>query len=144
MNDVLNFEWVNDNLKTFDEAMENILMTMEKGPDDDLLEGLEHRRLEKSTSMQNASALCHCGQIHRKVPKSFLKLKAIGVRCVERQQPSSFLAQKQKGWAKDTGIPVATVTTEGDRKRGDCRQWSSKGSCSNCTFRHDGQNKGNE
>ena len=84
MNDVLNFEWVNDNLKTFDEALENILMTMEKAPDDDLLEGLDHRRLEKSTSMQTASALCHSGQICRKVPKSFLKLKAIGVTCVQR------------------------------------------------------------
>ena len=78
MNDVLNFEWVNDILKTFDEALENILMTMEKAADDDLLEGLDHRRLEKSTSMQTASALCHSGQIHRKVPKSFLKLEAIG------------------------------------------------------------------
>ena len=45
-------------------------MTLEKGSDDDLLEGLDHRRLEKSTSMQNASGLRHSGQIHQMCGKT--------------------------------------------------------------------------
>ena len=50
INDLLNIELVNDNLKKFDEAWENILMALEKAQEDDLLENL-CRQLEKSTSV---------------------------------------------------------------------------------------------
>ena len=39
MNDLLNFGLVNDNVKKFDDAWERIPMALEKGPEDDLLEG---------------------------------------------------------------------------------------------------------
>ena len=98
-------------------------MAFEKEPEDDLLEGLYHRQLEKSTPMLNATALYHCDQIHRKEPKSFLKPEAV-TDVLKDQQHTFFTAQKRKGRAKDTAIPVATVNTEGDRKTRDCWQQS--------------------
>ena len=46
-------------------------MALKEERENDLLGGLHHRLVEKSTSMQNASALY---QIHRKELKSYLKL----------------------------------------------------------------------
>ena len=57
MNDLLNIESVNDNLKKFDEAWENILMALDKAPEDDLLENLYCRQLEKSTSVPYRSTV---------------------------------------------------------------------------------------
>ena len=54
-------------------------------------EGRYHQRLEKSTSMQNDLALNLSDQIHRKDPKSYLKLKAVVADVLKDQQhiPSS-------------------------------------------------------
>ena len=76
MNDLLNIDVLKGKFPSFsfnDVAQENIVMALEKEPGEDLLQGLYHRQLAKSTSMQNASALCHSDQVHRKDPKSYLK-----------------------------------------------------------------------
>ena len=85
----------NDNLKKIDEGWENILMALEKEPDDDLLEGFYLQQLERSTSMQNASALYHSDQIHRKEPKSSTsKLRAMATDAPNDQQQNSPTDQK--------------------------------------------------
>ena len=76
MNDLLNTEMVNDNLKKFDHSWEETVMELVKEPEADLAEGLYHRQLEKSTIMLNALAL-YSHQVHRKEPKSYSKLKAM-------------------------------------------------------------------
>ena len=71
MDDLLNLELVNDNRTKFDEACEEILMALEKEPEEDLLEGLYHRRLVKSTLLKDALMLFHNDQVH------YTELKAI-------------------------------------------------------------------
>ena len=122
MNDLLDIELLNDSLKTLDEAWENILMAPEKEPEDDLLKGLYHRQLEKSTSMQNAFALYHSDQSHRKEPKSCTKSRAMVTDSLKDQQQFFPQALKQKGRVKEAAMPVATVNSDGERQRGDCRQ----------------------
>ena len=114
MNDLLNIEsW----------------MAPEKEPEEDLLEGFYHRQLEKSISMQNASALYHTDQAHRKDPKSYSKLKALITDVLTELQQNYRMAQKQKGQVKDRAIPVTPEKNKGDGERGDCKQRSSNGSC---------------
>ena len=57
MNDTRSILLVNDNLKKFDQAWEESLMALEKEPEEDPLEGLYHRRVDKSIITQNALAL---------------------------------------------------------------------------------------
>ena len=52
-------------------------MALQKELAEDLVEGLYHRQFEKSTLMQNASALYHSDQVHRKEPTCNSKLKAV-------------------------------------------------------------------
>ena len=51
MNDTRSILLVNDNLKKVDQAWEESLMALEMGPEEDLLEGLYHRRLDKSITI---------------------------------------------------------------------------------------------
>ena len=121
--DLLDIELVNDTLKTFDHGEEN-LVALERGPAADLLEGLHHRQLEKSTLMLHASAQYHSAQVHHKEPKSFSRLKALVTDVLKDQQQHSVKAQQHKGQVQDRAIPVAPVKHPRDVKRGDCKQWS--------------------
>ena len=103
MNDLLNIDLVSDNLKEFDQAWEETLMALEKEPEVDLVEGLHHRQLEKWTLMQNALALYHSDQVHRKEPQSYSRLKALFSNVLEEQQQYSLVVKNQ-----------------GDVERGDC------------------------
>ena len=76
-NDLLNIELVNDHVKKFDEAWQNILIGLKKEPEDYYLEGLHVRQWRKPTSMQNALPENHSDQIHRSEPTIYLKLNAI-------------------------------------------------------------------
>ena len=121
-------------------------MAPEELPEDFLMAS-NHRQLEKSTSMQSALTLFHSDQIRRKEPTSYMKLKAMVRDLLKDQQQIFPKAQKQKGPVTETANPVATVNSEGERRRGDCRQWSSKDSCSrsaNFAFRLDDLKKGKE
>ena len=117
VNDRLNVELVYDNLKNFRyEVREPIRVTLEKGPEADLLEGLLYpRRLRSRRS---------CKMLWRFImPWSHKGLK---------DQQNSLVGQKQRVQVKDRAVPIAP---SGHRK----------GSCSggaNCTFRHDDPNGG--
>ena len=93
--DLPNIELVNDSLKKFDGALENLPMTLENEPENVLLEGRHLRQQEKSTSTQNAFALFHSDQTHRKEPKSHLKLKAMVTDVLQDQQQSVLAALKE-------------------------------------------------
>ena len=99
----------------FDEARENIPTASEKEPENDLLRGLYHRQLEKSTYMKSVLALHHSDQIHRKEPNSYMEFKAMVTDVLKNHQHNSLTAQK-KCRVKNTAISVATVTCDGDRK----------------------------
>ena len=74
--------------------------------------------------MQNAMALYHSDQVHRKEPKSYSMLLAMVTEVLEDKQQYFLVFLKGKGGA----MPVAPVKMVGDGKRGYCKQWSSKGS----------------
>ena len=57
VNGLLNIKLVNDNHEKFEPSWEEPLIALEKEPQGDLLEGLYHRQLVKSTLRQNALAL---------------------------------------------------------------------------------------
>ena len=77
INELPHIELFNDNLKIFDDAWERILMALDKAPEEDCLEGLYHRQLEKSTVMQRALTLCFSDRTHREEPKSYSKLRGM-------------------------------------------------------------------
>ena len=83
MNDLVNIELANDNLKQFDESWENVFVALENEPANDVLEGRHLRVLVKPTFMYNAFALNHSDLTHRKEPKSYIK-KYYGRRFVEK------------------------------------------------------------
>ena len=98
--------------------------------------------MEKSTLMRNALALHHSCHVHRKEPKSWSKLKAMVSGVLEDQQQHSLATRKEKRWEEDRAIAVEPVKSKGDGKRGDWKQWSSNGSCSEgatCAFKHGDQ-----
>ena len=105
MNDLLNVDLVNDNLKKFDQSRKETPMALWKGPEGVLLEGLYRRHMEKSTRMQTALAQCHSDRVHRKEPKSYSRLMVSDV--LEDQQQNSLTAHKEKGRVKEGAIPVA-------------------------------------
>ena len=84
IDDLLNIEVVHDNLRKFDEAWEITPRAPERESENELSQGIYHRQQKKRTSMQNASAPNHSNQMHRKEPKSYLKLKNYGRRFIER------------------------------------------------------------
>ena len=99
--------------------------------------------LETSTLMQNALVLSQVDQVHSEEPKNYSRLKAMVPDVLEDQQQNSFKAQK-KGRVKDKAIPVAPMKKAAGNE-GDCKQWSSRGSCSRgakCAFKHDDQRRG--
>ena len=102
MNDLFNIELVNDNLKKFGQPWENILLALDKDAEDDHLEGLYLRQLEKSSSVQNPLALCHSDQVHRKELKSYWRLRAVV--------------------SNDVGRPAAKFSENSKRERLDERQ----------------------
>ena len=117
MNDLFNIELASDNFKKFDEAWEENLMaldTEEEGAD--LMEGLYHPQLEKSTLMLIALALYHYDQVHGKESETYPGLKALVSDVVEDQQQNSVTSQQEKGPVKDRAIPVAPAKNNGDAK----------------------------
>ena len=86
--------------------------------EEDLPEVLHHRQLERSTLMQNAVALYFSDQVLRKELKSYSNVKSYSYRRLGDQQ---------------------------QKKGGDCKQWSSHGSCSRFAkgaSKHDEQSRG--
>ena len=105
-------------------------MALETGPEADLLHGLYHRQLEKSTVMQKALPPHHADQVHRKKPQSHSRLKALVSDVLEDQQQHSLIAQK-KGLVKNRAIPVAAVKT---KMMGDGRPKARAQEAQKCAF----------
>ena len=93
----------------FEQAWEETLMALRKEPEEDPLDSLHQRQLEKSTPMQNALALWHSDQVHRKEPKSYSKLKDMVTDVLEDQLVN---ISKKQGRLKDSN---PSRTTEEQR-----------------------------
>ena len=93
MNDLLNIELFSDSLEEFDEACGKYPSCAGRDSEDDLWKACHLGPLEKSTSLQHASALYHSEQIHSNEAKSHLKLKAMVTDVLTGQQPKFFIAQ---------------------------------------------------
>ena len=126
-NDLLNIELCNDNLKMFDMAWEVALMVMHVELDMGLMDGLYFRQLEKSTLMMSALALYHPDQVQEST--IYTKLKTMVTDLVYDQQQDSFTSHKEKDRVKDKQ-PQSILPKQCDEKKGDCKQWTSQGSCS--------------
>ena len=128
-NDLINVELVGDDDKKLDQAWEESLMVLEKVPE---------KILGKPFTIERWSIRLSC-KMHwrfknpiRCTVKSDSSLKAMFSEVLEDQQQKS---QPQPH----------TVTNQGDWKRGDCKLWSSKGSCTTgatCAFKHEEQCRG--
>ena len=92
MNDKLNIECVDDNLKTFDEARQETLLALEKEPEADLMEGLYHQQLEKST------LVLHCMLWRQITP---MKFTAKSRRATQGWRLWSQLGKKEAGCNTD-------------------------------------------
>ena len=105
MTDLLNIELRSDSLNMFDHAWADTLMAMKKGP-----ERASFRwHLLLTLGKEDSREASHSDQVHRKEPKSCLKLKAIVTGMLKEQQQNSlredqqqeaFLAQKETGREK--------------------------------------------
>ena len=96
--------------------------------------------------MTNTVAPYHSDQVHRKEPKSWMyKVESNGHRHSERSaERSSCIPKRKRSPYKDNAIPVVP-STKGDVQKGDCKQWTPKGSCSRstkCACKHDDQKRG--
>ena len=77
MSDLLNIGLVDDSFK-------NILLALDNEPEEDHLEGLCHRQLEKSTSMQNAAVQYHIPiRFTKQCRRELLKVGSYGLRHME-------------------------------------------------------------
>ena len=75
--------------------------------------------------------------------KELYKTVSDGHRYCERSAREAHRSRKGRGRGRpDAAVPAALLKGKRDHKRGDCRQWTAKSSCSEdaqCSFMNDGQ-----
>ena len=75
--DFLKIEHRCDNVQTFDTRCDETIMEMQNQPDEELLDNLYFRQLEKSGQLKQLVALCIVDTVQRSEPRSYTKFTRI-------------------------------------------------------------------
>ena len=146
--DLPNIELRGDSVQTFHTKWDETASAMQKQSDEQLLENLYFRRLEKSEQLKLAGRLAP--------PEHGSNIRTLELRRIEKDGGSisgtkdsteTFLYTRDRRGEKPNPV-VSAVKGKGEEKaKGDCNQWVSKCHCSRaqaCSVKHDRTKKGTE
>ena len=130
----------NDNVQKFDTRWDEILLSMEQFPPDDILESLYKLRIRDFEKLKTVLNLYNF-EIHRKKLKPYYhRLKTMAKRSIEQDLGT-------RNFESRNGKIESHMLVRNQReqhpfleRQGDCWLWKDIGQCSkgnNCSFRHD-------
>ena len=127
LTDLLNIELYNDNLKQFNQAWEELLLSLDKGVDGEMLEYLCKGQIRRSSVMENGLSLYHSDILLKRELKSYRTLTAMVNDIFEDWRQNQLISQNER--SRDRAAP-AHASRYGERKGRDRKSWTSKGWCS--------------
>ena len=89
MADLPNMQLHNDNLRQFNQAREEMLLSLDRNVDEEFLAHLYERQLRRSMLMKNALTFHHSDIILMKEPKWYKRLRAITTQIFEKHRQKS-------------------------------------------------------
>ena len=128
-------------VREFDTRWDEILLTMNKIPPDDILESTYKLRIRESDQLKTVSELYDLEMISK---PDYQKLKTMVKRSRSVDQKlrlrnfdarNETIQLKQEQWLRIAGVKRGV-----ERGPGECYQWKAKGECpigDSCSFRHD-------
>ena len=139
--DILTVELKGDNLRGFMTDWNRCLLAQRNRPEDEWLEALFGRQIEKSEQLSQPMALYKQDVLHNGAEKSYAKLLKIVTAHLEDRRKTKVRegnARSHDTGTRTFGNPVKTVP-------GDCRSWVNKGACprgDDCSYDHPESRKG--
>ena len=137
--DLLAVELIGDNVVAFDNDWDYVISGLKKVPDDETLEALYKKQLDKSVQLKDKLALYEQGIALDGKSESYQELKRLVTAHIEQRRRKK---NRDAMGAKGKAAAAKAVKTKAKAKAaaGDCRQFLKHGSCSrgeDCPYNHD-------
>ena len=135
LKDLMIVELLHNNLRGFDTKWDSTLAALAKRPDDDLLENLYLKQIQKCDFLSMPIQLYHAEINHQDKPRSYEKLKrTVKIELTNKTQEyhrnTLDHARGHRGAAAKGGQPpTKPATGDPGKKVGQCFQWKKYGQC---------------
>ena len=116
--DLLSLELKGDNLRAFDTEWDNTLLGMKRLPDEEYLENLYRKQVQKSKQFEPLYNQLEADHVLRNRPRTYHDLKALVRHHLERATREKHLENKRGHQSR--GL---SATATGKKQPGDCHQW---------------------
>ena len=130
----------NDDIQEFDTRRDEILLSTEQFPPDDILESLHKLRIRESDQLKTVLEFCDM-EIHQKISTpNHQKLKTMVKRCIEQNLRSQNFEAGDGRIASGILVKNQREQRRVHKGQGECWQWKANGQCSKgdkSSFRRD-------
>ena len=136
----------NDDIQEFDSKWDEILLSMEQFPPDDILESLYTLRIRESEKLKTALELYNMEIHQKKAGPDYHRLKTMVKRSIEQNLRMMNFEARNGNFETSALVKNQRAKQREKRTLGDCWQWKANGQCSkgdSCTFRQDMNKRAN-